>query len=67
MQLHTLAEEKKPKIMKLISRNNIFNWVIKENPDIDLIDLESVFKQIEDETLADIYGLMILRKGYFIR
>lgn len=51
----------------MVTRNQIFQWFRKENEHMEEQILIAIFKSMTDEKLANMYGLKILRKGYFYR
>jgi len=50
----------------LITRNQIWGWFQIDHPH-DLEIIEQIFKKMTDEDLARVYGLKVLRPGYFYR
>lgn len=51
----------------MITRNELFRYFCSENKGIQFRILASVFVKTKDYELAEIYGLKVLRKGYFTR
>lgn len=49
----------------MITRNKLFKSFCSENDNQPYNTLMAVFKSTTDEQLAELYGLRILRKGYF--
>ncbi len=51
--------------MKIITRNELFKMFLAENNTSIRIG-QAMFKSISDENLANMFGLTLLRKGYFV-
>ena len=49
----------------IFTRNDLFKLFLKENNAPIRIG-QMIFKSISDEHLADMFGLKVLRKGYFV-
>ena len=50
----------------MISRSIIRFWLVRDYAFSDK-DLEMLMKQITDDQLAKMYGLKVMRKGWFTR
>lgn len=53
--------------MKIIKRNDIFNWFINENPGQSENLMIAVFNSMTDETLINMFGLIQIRSGKFYK
>jgi hypothetical protein len=51
--------------MKIFTRNELFRMFLAENNASIRIG-QMIFKSISDENLANMFGLTLLRKGYFV-
>jgi hypothetical protein len=48
------------------TRHDIFKYFCNENKELPLSLLRIVFSSTSDSDLAELYGLTIIRKGYFV-
>ena len=51
--------------MKTFTRNELFRMFLAENK-VSIRIGQMLFKSISDEHLANMFGLKVLRKGYFV-